>query len=195
MGQTVSDDDLDAILAAQVFVAWAGEKDRLNWWATDLLHEDAGGDFFKRLLPRTHQWAALEAVREAARRTDHKARSNIDVTAQSDTIRTLYFFGFELDEQVEDRWQLLKRRGDDPTRALPLLKAVAANTAKPQLIELLTATLCQRHGGPVKFSKQPGGRKLAFIPNELPVAALGRFTSALIPLIEHYPLPYVRVDA
>ena len=54
----------------------------------------------QRLAPRTHAWAALEAVREAARFTDQKARQRL---ADADRVRTLYFWGFELDELLNDR--------------------------------------------------------------------------------------------
>lgn len=68
----VSSEVLDEILAIQFLVGWAGEgrsePPRLGWWATDLVDEFGGGDFLKRLLPNTHKWAALEAVREAAKR-------------------------------------------------------------------------------------------------------------------------------
>jgi len=58
---------LDEILALQFLVAWAGEgrckPKRLGWWDTDLVDPDGGGDLLARLAPRTHAWAALEAVR------------------------------------------------------------------------------------------------------------------------------------
>ncbi|MCC0179870.1 BrxE family protein, partial [Waterburya agarophytonicola K14] len=54
----------------QFFVAWAGEgltdPSRLNWWSTQLLDEWGGEDLFKRLLPRTFEWALLEATRQVA---------------------------------------------------------------------------------------------------------------------------------
>ncbi len=61
---------LDAILALQLTVAWAGEgladPKRLDWWRTDLVDPMGGGDLFARLFPKTHRWASLEAVRKAA---------------------------------------------------------------------------------------------------------------------------------
>jgi hypothetical protein len=71
--------EIDGLLCAQLIVAWAGEKGnederRLGWWKTDLLSEFGGRDFLNRLLPRTGEWAALQSVREAARRTDQFAR-------------------------------------------------------------------------------------------------------------------------
>ncbi|MBI2395064.1 MAG: BREX-6 system BrxE protein [Deltaproteobacteria bacterium] len=73
--------DLNAILAVQLTVAWAGEtvlgEDRLAWWRTELTDPDAGGDFLSRLLPRTHAWAALAAVRDAASRVDEVGRRRV----------------------------------------------------------------------------------------------------------------------
>ena len=47
---------LDAILALQLTVAWAGEglsdPKRLDWWRTDLVDALGGGDLFARLLPK-----------------------------------------------------------------------------------------------------------------------------------------------
>jgi hypothetical protein len=77
MASTLPNETLDEILAFQFVVAWAGEgrcePKRLGWWDTDLIDPAGGGDLLARLLPRTHAWASLEAVREAARRTDAKA--------------------------------------------------------------------------------------------------------------------------
>ena len=71
----------DAILVIQITVAWAGEgrctPKRLGWWDTDLIDEMGGGELLRRLLLKTGAWAALEAVREAARRTDAKARGQM----------------------------------------------------------------------------------------------------------------------
>lgn len=86
---------LDRILALQLTVAWAGESHgeppHLGWWAASLSDPEGGGDFLKRMLPRTHVWAALGGMREAARRTDERARSR---TAAPDELITLYHFGF-----------------------------------------------------------------------------------------------------
>src|SRR5438445_8983648 len=117
----IGDSTLDSILAAQFTVAWAGEgrchPKRLGWWETDLIDTAGGGDFLARLLPQTHAWASLEAVREAARRSDAKARGKM---ADPDKMRTLFFLGFELDEQLGDRLAALKRAGRPPAEVLSL---------------------------------------------------------------------------
>jgi hypothetical protein len=109
----LSESALDEILALQFLVAWAGEgrcrPKRLAWWDTDLVDPDGGGDLFARLAPRTHAWAALEAVREAARQTDANARQR---HGDPDRLRTIFFLGFEADETLSDRLAAHKR-GDD----------------------------------------------------------------------------------
>lgn len=108
--EPVSQEVLDSILACQFLVAWAGERRseprRFGWWDTALVDEYGGGDVLARLAPRTHAWAALEAVREVARRVDAKARST---HGRPDAMRTIFFLGFELDERLADRLSALKR--------------------------------------------------------------------------------------
>ncbi len=108
-------DPLDEVLTLQFHVAWAGETPadgpRLQWWRTDLIDPDSGGDFMRRLAPRTHRWAALEAAREAARLADQKARHRL---ADPDSARTLFFWGFEFDELLADRLRERKTAQDEP---------------------------------------------------------------------------------
>jgi len=182
---------LDAILALQLTVAWAGEGRksaplRLGWWETDLVDLDGGGDFFKRLLPQTHAWASLEAVREAARRVDEKARGKM---AQPDALRTLFFLGFETDEQVGDRLASLKRAGRPPAEALPLEVPFAADFSQ----ETLASALWQ--GGEALFEIVPGGRQLKGKSPEAPEEIVRRLASALVPFAEQYPLPFFRVES
>lgn len=65
--------------------------------------------------------ATLQAVREAARRTDEALPSR---DADKDRILSLYRFGFELDERIEDRLSELKRAFADPLAALSGLAEV-----------------------------------------------------------------------
>jgi len=188
----VTDSVLDKILAIQLTVAWAGEGQcepkRLGWWQTDLIDDLGGGDFLQRLLPKTHAWASLEAVREAARRADAKARGKM---ANPDAVRSIYFLGFELDEQLSDRLAALKRAGASsgkkPSEALELPLELSADFDRARLAEILTSQ------GPEKFRKEPTGRKLAGPPPEEPNELVRRLAAALVPLIDDYPLPYYEV--
>lgn len=76
----------------QMTIAWAGEglcePKRLNWWCTDLIDRSGGGYLLQNLLPKTHEWAFLEAVRQVAIQQDRQTRQNL---AQPDQVRTLFF--------------------------------------------------------------------------------------------------------
>ena len=189
MRSSVTTQALDAALALQLTVAWAGEgrcePQRLGWWDTDLCDEAGGGDFLKRLLPQTHAWAALEAVREAARRVDLKARNRFE---QPDQLRTLFFLGFELDEQLCERLFVLKRDGRPPSLALPLPVSFEAEFSRDELGAAWQGT-------PAEFSVGPGGRRLSGSMPAAPEALLARLASALWPFPEHYPLPHYLVSA
>lgn len=179
-------DPLDFILALQFTVAWAGEgrcrPARLGWWETDLIDEDGGGDFLARLLPQTHAWAALEATREAARRADLKARMKM---GDADSLRTLFFLGFELDEQLADHLVALKHQRKKPADVLPLPLPLGSDFSRDELEKALGA-------GDVPFSIVPGGRLLEGpIPKE-PEIVVRRLACALVPFAEQYPLPFYR---
>ena len=101
----VTPEELDEILSVQLLIAWAGETPgggtpRLSWWKTDLIDDEAGGDLWKRLLPRTHRWAGLDAARRAAYLTDDSLRRP---AKNADHSLTLFHFGFALDEALAER--------------------------------------------------------------------------------------------
>ena len=188
MPTLLPDQTLDAILAIQFTIAWAGEgrcsPKRLGWWDTDLIDEAGGGDFFSRLLPRTHAWASLEAVREAGRRADAKARAK---TADPDKMRTLFFLGFEIDEQLGDRLAFLKQSGRSPTDALPLPTPLTAEFSQDKLVGAL-------QGGDAAFNVVPGGRQLKGAKPEAADVMVRRLAAALVPLAEQYPLPFYKLE-
>lgn len=188
MGAPTPDETLDAILAIQLTVAWAGEgrssPKRLGWWDTDLISEDGGGDFLARLLPQTHAWASLEAVREAARRVDAKARGKM---ADPDKLRTIYFLGFEIDEQLGDRLAAHKRSGKTPAEALPLPLPITDDFSPDKLTQALG-------GGDVPFATVPNGRQLKGARPDGPDAVVRRLAAALVPLADQYPLPFYKLE-
>jgi len=177
---------LDAVLAVQLIVAWAGEArcepKRLGWWDTDVIDPAGGGDLMSRLLPRTHAWASLEAAREAARRVDAKARGRM---GDPDKLRTLFFLGFADDEALGDRFEALKSAGRSPVEVLEL-ELVQQKFSKDSL-----AAKFERKD--VAFTVVPGGRKLkGSRPEDLNDAVL-RLAAGLVPLSEAYPLPFFEV--
>lgn len=143
-----------------------------------------GGDFLARLLPRTHAWASLEAVREAARRVDEQGRRGM---ADPDQLRTLFYFGFDVDERLAERLSELKRGGTSPATSLPLPLALEG-----PLDDAFTEALRGAGKGPA-FDVVPGGRQLkGAMPGALDLAAK-HLAAALVPPPERYPLPFYRV--
>lgn len=188
MTSQLTDAALDAILAVQFTVAWAGEgrcsPRRLGWWDTDLIDDAGGGDLLARLLPQTHAWASLEAVREAARQTDAKARNKM---ADPDKVRTIYFLGFEADEQLNDRLASLKREGRPPAAALLLPLPLTSDFSKEKLAAALNRT-------DAPFIVMPGARQLKGRRPTALDAMVGQLAAALVPLVDQYPLPFFKLE-
>lgn len=184
-------DSLDTILALQMTVAWGGEglcdPKRLDWWRTDLIDTAGGGYLLQSLLPKTHQWASLEAVRRAAIQQDKQVRQE---TSQADQIRTLFFWGFGLDEQLDDRLKVHKQSGKTPTDTLPLSIELGNQFSKADFEEAIRLPN-QR----VKFQVAPSGREVVGkMPDDLKlcVQSLG---AALLPLADRYPMPFYPVGS
>lgn len=189
MANQLTDATLDTILAMQIAVAWAGEArcdpPRLAWWDSDLLDANGGGDLLARLLPKTHAWAGLELVREAARRTDAKARSKM---ASPDSMRSLFFLGFDIDEQLADRLAAHKRSGTPPANALSFPLALSTTFSAEEFAKAMTDS-------DSAFTVVPGGREIKGKPPGSPVALVRRLAASLMPLSPQYPLPFYRVEA
>lgn len=187
---SLPDSTLDTILAVQLTVAWAGEgrcqPRRLGWWDTDLIDEAGGGDFLARLLPRTHRWASLEALRDAARRVDARARAKM---ADPDKMRSLFFLGFDVDEQLDDRLGAWKRDERAPGEALPFLVSPGDALHKDKLAAEL------RKHGEAPFDVVPGGRQLKGPRPAATEELVRKLASALVPFAEQYPLPFYALGA
>lgn len=182
-------DPLDMILAIQITTAWAGEGHceprRLGWWQSDLIDRTGGGDLFSRLLPKTSQWASLEAVREIARRSDERSRQKL---SDSDNIRTLFYLGFETDEHLSDRLKFLVRSGHSPEEALPFPLALT----KPFSKEVFEKAI-NPGGAATSYRIIPGGRQLkGEMPLDLNQAVLN-LAAALCPCPDQYPMPFYKV--
>ncbi len=185
MQLTVDPKALDEILALQFLVGWAGEgrcePKRLGWWDTDMVDEAGGGDLFRRLMPVTHQWASLEAAREAGRRTDSKSRL---LTAKPDNLRTLFFLGFEQDEKLIDRLRTLKRTDGATPKDLLSPMALGGEFAKDQLSSALSKN------GKIAFETTPTGRH---IKGKAPAKAeemVRQLAGALVPVGAQYAMAY-----
>ena len=191
-GAAVAASDLDLALTAQIAVAWAGEggeEPRLGWWQTDLVSEFGGEDLLRRLLPKTYPWAILQAVRQAAQRKDEALRAK---TSDPDQLVTLYRFGFELDEQIDERLQSHKRSGRPPHEALPGLKEVLGSTLHGPWDGDQFLLWVGAHG-PGQAEATPTGRLLkGVVPAGLDRKVV-QLVAALAPLADSYPLPHFRV--
>jgi hypothetical protein len=182
---------LDEILALQFLVAWAGEgrskPKRLGWWDTDLVDTDGGGDLLARLVSRTHAWAALEAVRKAARQTDTTARER---HGEPDRLRTIFFLGFEVDEKLSDRLSVHKRASIAPIEALPLPFALGGQWSREKALAAFAA------GGAAAFSPVPPvGRQVKDEPPSGANDLVRQLVAALVPPTDAYPMPLFRVGS
>jgi hypothetical protein len=178
--------ELDAILTAQLVVAWAGEggeEPRLGWWRSDLVSEFGGEDLFRRLLPTTWHWATLQGAREAARRRDAELRRQ---DHDPDRILSLFHFGFELDERIEERFQTWKRSSEDPYAALPGLHVIAQGWDRAAFLDWV-----QGHGE-AEVTPTPVGRLVKGLPPQSLERRVRGLVAALAPTEGSYPLPHVR---
>jgi hypothetical protein len=192
-GRTVATtSDLDLALTAQLAVAWAGEggeEPRLSWWQTDLVSEFGGEDLLRRLLPKTYPWAMLQAVREAARRKDEELRAK---ASDPDQLLTLYRFGFELDEQIEERLQAHKRSGISPLEAIPGLVEVLGTSLHEPWDRAQFEQWVEAYG-PIQADAVPTGRLLKGAAPAGLDRAVQQLVAGLAPLGDVYPLPHFRV--
>ncbi len=185
MQSRLTNAQLDEILALQFTVAWAGEAAgepaRLAWWKTDLVDREGGGDLFMRLVPRTAAWAGLALVRSAARRVDEQAREKL---ARGDALWTPFHFGFELDEQLDDRLAYHRSHEHKPAEVLGPRYLVERPWSKSSL-----ETLLKGLSAPT-VAVTPAGRQVSAIAAS-PADAAPLLFAALVPLAPAYPLPYI----
>ena len=188
---SITDTALDQILALQLTVAWAGEglcrPPRLGWWRTDLVDEAGGGDLFARLLPKTHLWASLEAVRWAAIHADRRGRAQV---ANPDSVRTLFHFGFTVDEMIEERLRTHKHAVRPPGEALPLPMDIR-HTFSPGVFE----QGLRLSEGSAQHQVVPSGRQMKGEMPSDPARAAQCLAAALLPLSERYPLPFYHLPS
>jgi hypothetical protein len=179
--------DLDAVLALQLTVAWAGEAQsqppRLGWWRTDLVDEDGGAGLLLDLLPRTWRWASLQAVRQAAVRVDRRARRQM---ARSDEVRTLFHWGFQTDEKLEERLRAHKQKLADPAGVLDFPMDLDGPFDRDAFLAAVRAP-----EGDVEVRVVPDGRELVHVPDS-PAAVARALAAALVPLSGTWPAPFYR---
>jgi hypothetical protein len=186
---SLDDAALDEILAWQLLVAWAGERPqggdpRLGWWDTDLTDMAGGGDFLQRLLPRTHAWAGLRAVREAARRTELRAIQSLGGTLR---VHTLFCLAPAVDEKLEERVDhYMVRVATSPTQALRWPCPI-------DVFDRARFEAALRAAGSGAHTIAPNGRELKGAAPRDALAATRALAAALAPLSDAYPMPFYRV--
>ncbi len=190
----VANNILDKILALQIMVAWAGEgacePKRLDWWRTDLIDEYGGGDLFARLLPKTFKWASLEAVRQAAIGVDRRKRQEM---VQPDEVRTIFFWGYDVDEQLNERLAFHKSSGEEPNRALSDISVNIFETSNKSFSREEFEEAIRIPNQKVDIVVVPNGREIVGdMPSSLEESAK-KLTAALLPLVECYPMPFYRL--
>jgi hypothetical protein len=182
------DTALDHVLTAQLAVAWAGEggeEPRLGWWKTFMVHEDGGLALFADLTPTTSRWVVFQGAREAARRADAALRAR---DHDPDRLYTLFRFGFEVDERLDERLLDHKRAGRDPLDALPGLRALcSARWSAAHFADWVAG-----HGA-VNTVGAPAGRRLTGErPTDIERQARS-LVAGLHPVSPTYPLPHYKV--
>ena len=189
----LSDSTLDSILVWQFVVAWAGEgycvPPRLGWWRTDLIDDAGGGDFLKRLLPKTHLWASLEAMRQAAIQIDQQKRQRL---AEADQVNTLFFWGFSLDEQLKDRLAVHKRSQRAPAEQLDLPLDLWAAFVQTDLEAVLNIPTASDGQG---YELVTEGRAMQGTPPQSLELRSQRLAAALLPLTDEYSMPFYPMAA
>ena len=183
----ISTSDLDQILALQLLVAWAGESlcepARLGWWRTDLVDEEGGAGLLRELMPKTWRWASVEAARRAATAVDARARATMALGGQ---VRTLYSWGFRLDEKLDERLLAQKEAGGDPwdLPGLPLRPKDGETLDREALANALSALADGAHRAALN------GREV-LRPGRGPVALARSLVAALVPFPAEWPAPFI----
>lgn len=182
---TLPDSTLDQILTAQLAVAWAGEggdEPRLGWWRTFMVHEDGGRALFADLTPSTAAWVVFQGAREAARRSDAALRGRAH---DPDRLYTLFRFGFEIDERVDERLLDHKRAGSDPLAALPGLRELVGS---PWSVATFSDWVAGH--GTVATVATPAGRRITGAMPADPGGRARNLVAALDPIGGSYSLPH-----
>lgn len=186
----ISLNDLDKILAFQFVIAWAGEglaePHRLNWWKTDLIDNEGGGDLFSRLFPLTHEWASLEAIRTAAIQADKEKRLTM---VNSSMIRTMFFWGYKIDDKLNDRISEHKQDMKSPFQVLPFPYEITDGFNR----EVLEKSLLNNIQIP-NYRKVLGGRELLDKIPEEPVIIVKLLAASFLPFSKEYPSPFYRIE-
>ncbi|MEQ1910556.1 MAG: BREX-6 system BrxE protein, partial [Vicinamibacterales bacterium] len=116
-----------------------------------------------------------------ARRKDAECRRQ----GEADRLLSLYSFGFELDERIDERLQDLKRSGRSPQEALPdLTGSIERVWDRGWFLDWVKG-----HGDVESTTTSLGRRIKGTMPQSLGEKSR-KLVGALAPLADAYPLPH-----
>ena len=137
-----------------------------------------------RCSPRRLGWWETDLVAEAG-------------GGDRDRLRTLFFLGIELDEQLGDRLGALKRAGRPPAEALALPLGLGDEFSPEAFAAaVLSGAEDDSHAataGAASFTTVPNGRQMKGAPPATPEVLVRRLAAALVPLAADYPMPFFSV--
>jgi hypothetical protein len=109
--------------------------------------------------------------------------------AKPDEVRTLFFWGFAVDEKLAERFNFHKRSGKEPVEVLDFPLELDEDFVK---VDFEDALRIPNHN--VSHKVVPGGREIAeAMPEALELRAK-KLAAGLLPLADDYPMPFYRVE-
>lgn len=104
--------------------------------------------------------------------------------AKPDAVRTLFFWGFSIDEQLADRLIFHKQKGINPSETLPFPVDIYQAFSKPDFEEAISIP-----HGKANFKLVPSGREIVDETLKALDECAKRLASALLPFSDKYPMP------
>ena len=189
MLMTITEPLLDAVLATQLTIAWAGEARcsprRLGWWDTDLIDEAGGGDFFGPTPPADARVGLTRScpIRRAARRREgprEDGEPRQDADAFLSRLRARRAAWGSASPPTSAREAPRRKRSRSPSRSRR--NSPRRNSSR------------RFQGGDVAFTAVPNGRQLKGKLPDAPDAIVQRLSAALVPFADQYPLPFYKLE-
>jgi hypothetical protein len=184
-----STNSLDQILAIQIAIAWAGEKDRLSWWNSEVTNEFGGFTQLLDLTPSSASWLSLKTVREIAKRMDKKARRTAN---DADNIYTIFRLGFEIDEQLDQRLTDLIHSDSSQKTLLKHVGWLSEPNEQDWDAEDFTNWLRGLVGDRGQHKDEPLGRRIVGEASEDLVERISKLANHLWPLTDTYTIPHYK---
>ncbi len=124
-------------------------------------------------------------MRKVAIQVERQKRINL---AQPDNVCTLFFWGFGIDEKLEERLSFHKQNASNPYDILTFPLNI-----KEDFEEKVFEQAIQKFNPEVKYKIVPEGREIKGVIPELIADAAKNLVSGLIPFADRYPMPFYRI--